>query len=430
MAEQKYRYGIRKKIVVGICVVASITYGTSAFFILVLNDFLTDLLGISEAALLLLTLAKGIFWTGLLGFIGATVFVKPLRELQSSARKVANGNITENVKVPKSDDELRGLALAYNDMVTSLREMVSDIQNNFDKTNEKVEDIKGASDLAARQSETISQTVEQIAIGADNSAHSIQNTAQSIEDVTNVAEKVQKNAQSSDQLAHQMVDTLGESEKVIQSLVNGIETLATDNETSLQAVYRLENQAKKVEEIISVVGDMAEQTNLLALNASIEAARAGEHGKGFAVVADEVRKLADQSSQSVQGISELISSIQDEVSNVVKQITAQVERANDEAKKGEKTNEAIVEINTSVEQVTQSISEILQLVDKQMSAFKQTSQDSQDVAAVAEETSAGTEEVTSSTEEQTAVMQQIAASAESLSEQANELKQTINRFSM
>ncbi len=96
---------------------------------------------------------------------------------------------------------------------------------------------------------------------------------------------------------------------------------------------RLEDHAKEVGQIISLVGDIAGQTNLLALNASIEAARAGEHGKGFAVVAEEVRKLADESAKAVQGISELVQNIQHEVGNVVNQITEQVKKANDEAKK-------------------------------------------------------------------------------------------------
>ncbi|MBL3200383.1 methyl-accepting chemotaxis protein, partial [Klebsiella pneumoniae] len=80
------------------------------------------------------------------------------------------------------------------------------------------------------------------------------------------------------------------STRVFTSLIQGIQTLAKENEDSMQNVQKLEERMKQVEHIVSVVSAIASQTNLLALNASIEAARAGEHGRGFAVVAEEVRK--------------------------------------------------------------------------------------------------------------------------------------------
>lgn len=64
------------------------------------------------------------------------------------------------------------------------------------------------------------------------------------------------------------------------------------------------------DDMISFIKKIADQTNLLGLNAAIEAARVGDMGKGFGVVADEIRKLANESSDSVKGITEELKKIQ------------------------------------------------------------------------------------------------------------------------
>jgi methyl-accepting chemotaxis protein len=426
--KKKYKFSLRKKLVVGITTVAAITYGTSAFFIFYWSEVLGTRLGVNEDIFTSVTLILGVIWCAILGYIGAGFITKPLRRLEEASRKVASGDISVDVDVTKSDDEIRALGLAYQEMVQNLRGMVFDIETNFQLTNVKVSNIKNSSQSAAHQAENIGRTVNEIAAGAENSASAIQRTAELMEDVSQLADQVQVRANVSKDLSIEMVEMLAKSKQLINTLVSGINQLAQDNQNSLTVVNRLESHAKKVGEIISLVGDIAEQTNLLALNASIEAARAGEQGRGFAVVADEVRKLADESSKAVQGISGLIKNIQDEVANVVSQISKQVEVANKEAEKGSHTNEAIAEVTNSVNEVANAVQDITEIINRQRQAIKVTTKESQEVAAIAEETSAGTLEVSSTTQEQAAVMQEIASSAEVLASQASELQKTIGKF--
>lgn len=423
-----YKFSLRKQMALFITVVAIITYTSSAVFIYVLYPLFFS--GFNQTGFTIVTLSAGVIWSSIIAFMAAGSIIKPLQKLERVALKAAHGDIGEDAEISKVDDEIRSLGIVFNHMLYNLRDMVLNIDENFKKTNEKVNIISAESTKAAEQADSISRTIREIALGADTSAVSIQNTAEAVEEISYLARNVQGRAQSSEQISVEMVAKLTKSKEVIRSLTSGIQKLANDNEDSLEAVQRLEGNAKKVEQIIQLVGDIAAQTNLLALNASIEAARAGEHGKGFAVVAEEVRLLADESANAVQGISTLIQNIQQDVQSVVTKISNQVKIANKEAEKGVETNAIIEEMTKTVHEVAAAVQEITKLVDQQMKSVVNTSMLSQEVAAIAEETSAGAGEVSAATVEQTNVISNVESLASELQTQADQLKQTITRFKM
>jgi methyl-accepting chemotaxis protein len=88
------------------------------------------------------------------------------------------------------------------------------------------------------------------------------------------------------------------------------------------AVRELNEAARRIGDVVSLITDIAEQTNLLALNATIEAARAGEAGRGFAVVAGEVKALAGQTAKATEDIAKQISGMQHATSRSIEAIKA------------------------------------------------------------------------------------------------------------
>ncbi|MFK2825619.1 methyl-accepting chemotaxis protein [Bacillus sp. B190/17] len=424
--EHETKFGLGKKLVFFVIILALITYTTSGFFMYYIYPAYFSWM--NEMVFTAVTLLLGIIWSGILAYIAAGYFVKPLKRLEAAALEAARGNIKQDVELPESEDEIRSLALAFNHMLGNLRGIVHKIDNNFALTNESVVQISAEATKASERAEEIFRTVDEISAGAENSAAAIQSTAESIEDVTELAAEVQMKAKASAVQAGEMVEDLQVSKAIFQSLILGMEQLSVENEESLEAVKELEMNARKVEQIIQLVGDIAAQTNLLALNASIEAARAGEHGKGFAVVAEEVRKLADESATAVNDISELIKRIQQEVDQVVQKTTSQVQTVKKEVQKGSDANSAIEQMTGKIHEVADAVQIISGLVDKQLNSIQQTSNQSEEVAAIAEETSAGAVEVTQATKEQTQVMHDIERAAGHLKEQAEELKSTIIQF--
>lgn len=425
--KKKHTFGIQKKIVLFVTILALITYTTSALFIHFVQPLIFD--GTTSSwKFEILTYALGIFWSGALAYFFSGIIIKPLFNLEKVAILASEGKIGVDVEVPKSKDEIQSVAIAFQAMLVNLREMVQSIEDNFEKTNKTVQQLSIESSVASEQAEAIASTIAQISEGAEHSAVAVQETAESVEDVRVLASEVNLRAEKSSKQSNEMITGLSQTTEVIQTLVNGIQKIASGSEAALGNVHQLEENAGKVESIIQLVGDIAAQTNLLALNASIEAARAGEHGKGFAVVAEEVRKLADESAKAVQGISELILAIQTDVQTVVRQMTDQVSFAVGEAKRVSETNEAIEGMSTKIHEMAESVVEISSLVEKQLTNIESTARQSQEVAAIAEETSAGAEEVRSATDEQARSIEQIESVSYGLKQQSEELFKVISQF--
>lgn len=427
---KRYRFNLRMKLVLFTTVLALITYSTSAVFIYFLYDYVQQFVDVSQQTYIIIILLLGIFWSGVLAYFAARVITKPLQNLEAAASKVAEGDLNQTIEISRSDDEIRSLGIAFNGMLKNLNQMIENINHNFENTNQTVIQIREASNESAQHSTQISSSTTDISIGAEGSAQAIQETAESVEEATKLAKEVQGKAGQSKEKSNEMLITLNKSKDIVNHLVQGIQSLASSQEESLQDVDRLKQNAIQVESIITMVGDIANQTNLLALNASIEAARAGENGRGFSVVAEEIRVLADQSAQAVQRISGLIQAMQADVNQVVTQINANVTNANKEAESGEETNSAFEQMSRSVTDVADEIEQISNLVNKQLESIQKTVQQSQDVAAIAEETSAASEEVSASVDEQAKTIKMVEQLTGTLEAEAGRLKEQINKFSV
>lgn len=422
----KKQFGLRFKLVLFVSFLAIITYSISFIFIEYLQP--TFFPEINRKLFEIFTYVSGIVWSGILAAVFSVILIKPLQQLENSASRVAEGKIGQDVEMPKTSDEIRSVAEAFQQMVLNLRGMVESIDSNFQQTNQSIIQLSDEAAIATKKAENIASTVKHISSGAETSATAVQDTAEAIEDVRALATEVNSRAEASATQSKEILHNLTTTTNAIETLVNSIQQIAAGNNEALESIHLLEENAGQVERIISLVGDIAAQTNLLALNASIEAARAGEHGKGFAVVAEEVRSLADESAKAVQGITTLIQSMQQNVEVVVKQMNQQVAFATKEAARVSETTTAVEGMSSSVHEMATAIVEISSLIEQQMHNIETTARQSQEVAAIAEETSAGAQEVRSAAEEQAYAIEQVEKLAEGLKKQSEELHKMIQQF--
>lgn len=426
MRNTERKYGLRKKLIIFVTILALITYSISAIFITYIQpQFFPD---VSTLWFAIITFGLGIFWSAVLAGVFGTILTKPLQQLEKAAIEVADGKIGNDIEMPKSSDEIRSVAEAFQQMVVSLRTIVGQIETNFEETAATIDNLSDGTSSATRQADAVAATIMEISSGAEESAVAIQETAEAVEDIRLLAVEVNDRAGQSSERSGEMLEELKTTIEVFTSLVSGIRAMSQKSEASLGTIRQLDHNANEIGEIVQLVGNIAKQTNLLALNASIEAARAGEHGAGFAVVAEEVRVLADESAQAVQGISQLVSTIQSDVSKVVEEIEEQVKTAALEADRATETSESVTAMTGKVNNMADSVVEIRTFIERQLENIEKTASQSQEVAAIAEETSAGAEEVRATTEEQVRSIGQADEMAEQLKKQSEQLYGVINQF--
>ena len=113
-----------------------------------------------------------------------------------------------------------------------------------------------------------------------------------------------------------------------------------------------------VTQVSQKIDSIARSTNMLALNAAIEAERAGAAGATFAVVAAEVKKLAQDTRQANDLISKTMASLGNEANSFVEKVGRGVEQGRSAQHHFSDIGRTINQASEMVSQVDKSTDEI------------------------------------------------------------------------
>ncbi len=344
------------------------------------------------AGLGLIVLAVALIWA-------ANRMAFRIHEVAGLARRVADGDLTAEVKID-CNDEVGFLQRSIRDMMRSLIGLVERLKRAA------ISLLSTANEVAAgsRQQEAVinefSSSAAQITAAAKEISATSQELLRTMNELNEVAGKTASLADS----GHAGLAGMAKTMAGLTGATSGISTrLATISE-----------KAGNISTVVTTISKVAEQTNLLSLNASIEAEKAGEYGRGFAVVAREIRRLADQTAAATVDIEDMVKEMQAAVSSGVMEM--------------DKFTEAVRRGASEVQQIGQQLEEIIRQVQTLTGRFGNVAEGMRSQSEGAQQISAALVSLTEGVSQTAETVKSFHRVAEKLQQAVSELRDEIGRF--
>lgn len=352
---------------------------------------------------------------------------KSVNIMTNGLDKVSEGNLTQDFDM-KRKDEFGLLAKGLNDMLASMRTLMSDMKKFGNQVKEMTDGVAVKSDTINTSIREISDAVDDVASGAQTQAREAD---LSNDKMAGFAEKVDYACNGVDDMGNTVdraTAAVGQGRIIVDELSKKTETTVAITKVLVENINDVQERSSEIEGFVDTISSIARQTNLLSLNASIEAARAGENGRGFAVVAEEIRKLADESMQAGKNIKAIVENIVETTQKTTDSAREAETIVFAQADSLEETIQVFGEINQCVETLVNGLKDIADSMRK-MNGEKDVVQESiRNISVISEQSAVATEEVTAALDEQVKTVSDLANDVELLREEADALDKSISRF--
>jgi methyl-accepting chemotaxis protein len=354
----------------------------------------------------------------------------PISQLVDYAKTIATGDFSKNAPEVTSKDEIWELSNSLNVMVDDLKEMIGQVASDSNKVATTSRQLFSSTEETSHAMSMITSSIAEVASGSNRQTSHVQEVNVAVNTISKSFNDI---ATSINDVTDRSQETLYTAEKGSEVVGGAIEQMDIVDKTVSEAkdvVIHLNDYAKQIEEIVTLITAISDQTNLLALNASIEAARAGEHGKGFAIVANEVRKLAEQSGSAASKISEKIDHMQKQSVHAVDTMTKGYHAVQTGMKTFNEAGTSFKDIRTSVNNVSMQIKSVKNKIEDINKGAESIVTAMEEVSSTVGQVNSNAQNVSAASEEQNAIIDEVVIASNTLSDMSQSLQEAIQKFKL
>src|SRR2546427_1924463 len=222
-------------------------------------------------------------------------FVAPLRNLTRAARRIVDGDLTQEIEVT-TNDEVGQLAAGFAQMVEKMKEVLRALQ-------ESVQLLANAGGELSQSTNDQSQTITRQATALQETQVTAQEIKQTSLLAAQKAETVLKLTEKADQVSSQ-------GEEAIEKSLGGLTDIRAQVDEIAQKIAQLSERTQQIGGITQTVKDLADQSNMLGQIAAAVSQQNAGITQIFSAVTDQTRMM-DETMRRLESTTQAASTLKD-----------------------------------------------------------------------------------------------------------------------